>query len=469
MAITDIARIGWGNLIKFGVAGVSVAVFSYYILQTRVEQQNTTLWQRMMAVIVRHGDPERKPSLEDENENTGWIEYLKDSFLSPESQEVIEDIGRLIDRVNDYDLDGKPYNGSLFVLLAVIKKIQNISEFEAWEQNLPDVTNIPQTILDEVKYYSNFAFNVYSASTENDAQAIAEKMNILEGDIILENICEAGEENYCPKFVFLIDHKSRKLILAVRGTKSFGDCLLDMVCDDSPFLTGHAHSGILRGARELWTLVSASVVSAFTLHPDYDLIVTGHSLGGGVAVLVTMEVLMADEALDSRPVQCFAYAPPPVFRNLNQVPASVRSQISIVINNHDSIPRTSLGSIARLVTSLRAVDELHLSLMDQIRVVRRAAESRDRGHDEEEHEQEEEEEVSKLMEKVITAIDSSRQEKFPFLQHPGNVIYLKRQTSKYIAISDDTLTRPTRLFLLSDMIRDHKRNSYEDALGSVLY
>ena len=100
MAITDIARIGWGNLIKFGVAGVSVAVFSYYILQTRVEQQNTTLWQRMMAVIVRHGDPERKPSLEDENENTGWIEYLKDSFLSPESQEVIEDIGRLIGQLH---------------------------------------------------------------------------------------------------------------------------------------------------------------------------------------------------------------------------------------------------------------------------------------------------------------------------------------------------------------------------------
>ena len=62
--------------------------------------------------------------------------------------------------------------------------------------------------------------------------------------------------------------------------------------------------------------------------------------------------------------------------------------------------------------------------MDQIRVIRRAAASRDRDHDEEE----EEEEVSKLMEKVITAIDSSRQEEFPFLQHPGTVIYLKRQT-----------------------------------------
>jgi len=464
MARTDLAWISWGNLIKFGLAGVSVAVFSYYILQARVEQQNPTLWQRIKAVIGRNGDPEGKPSLEDENEKTGWIEYLKDSFLSPESQEVIEDIGRLIERVNDYDLDGKQYNGSLFVLLAVIKKIQNISEFEAWEQNLPDVTNIPQTILDEVKYYSNFAFNVYSASTENDTKAIAEKMNIPEDDLILENICEAEEENYCPKFVFLIDHESRKLILAVRGTKSIGDCLLDMVCDDSPFLTGHAHSGILRGARELWTLVSASVVSALTLHPDYDLIVTGHSLGGGVAVLVAMEILMEDKAMDSRPVRCFAYAPPPVFRNLNQVPASVRSQISIVINNHDIIPRTSLGSIARLVTSLRAVDELHLSLMDQIRVIRRAAASRDCDHDEEE----EEEEVSKLMEKVITAIDSSRQEEFPFLQHPGTVIYLKRQTSKYIAISDDTLTRPTRLFLLSDMISDHKRNSYENALGSVL-
>ena len=59
-------------------------------------QQNPTLWQRIKAVIGRNGDPEGKPSLEDENEKTGWIEYLKDSFLSPESQEVIEDIGRLI-------------------------------------------------------------------------------------------------------------------------------------------------------------------------------------------------------------------------------------------------------------------------------------------------------------------------------------------------------------------------------------
>ena len=96
MARTDLAWISWGNLIKFGLAGVSVAVFSYYILQARVEQQNPTLWQRIKAVIGRNGDPEGKPSLEDENEKTGWIEYLKDSFLSPESQEVIEDIGRLI-------------------------------------------------------------------------------------------------------------------------------------------------------------------------------------------------------------------------------------------------------------------------------------------------------------------------------------------------------------------------------------
>ena len=116
---------------------------------------------------------------------------------------------------------------------------------------------------------------------------------------------------------------------------------------------------------------------------------------------------------------------------------------------------------------MRAVDELNLSLMDQIRIIRRAAASRERDH--EDGEEEEEEEVSKLIEKVITAVDSSRQEKFPFLQHPGTVIYLKRQTSKYCAIADDSLTRPTRLFLLSDMIRDHKWRSYEEALSSVLY
>ena len=248
----------------------------------------------------------------------------------------------------------------MFVLLAVTKKIQNLSEFEAWEQNLPEVTNVPRSILDEVKYFSDFAFNVYSASTETNSRVIADKMNISEEDLILENICQPEEENYCPKFVFLVDEKSRNLILTVRGTKSIGDCLLDLVCDDSPFLTGEAHSGILRGARELWTLVSASVVSAVTLYPDYDLILTGeisqrsetteirlvlgHSLGGGLAVLLAMELLSGDKLLGSQTIRCFAFAPPPVFRNLSQVPESVRSQISIIINNHDSIPRTSLGT-----------------------------------------------------------------------------------------------------------------------------
>ena len=163
----------------------------------------------------------------------------------------------------------------MFVLLAVIKKIENLPEFQAREHHFPDTSNVPKNILREVKYYSHFAFNIYSASKKKSQSHLARELNVAEEDLILHNFHEDDEESYCPKFVFLYNHPSRKLILSVRGTKSMKDCLLSMVCDDSPFLTGHAHSGILEGARTLWSLVSAPLRSAISLHPQYDFIVTG--------------------------------------------------------------------------------------------------------------------------------------------------------------------------------------------------
>ena len=50
----------------------------------------------------------------------------------------------------------------------------------------------------------------------------------------------------------------------------------------------------------------------------------------------------------STEVQCYAFAPPPVFRpgsDQTELPDCVRDKIVIVINNHDCIPRTSLGEI----------------------------------------------------------------------------------------------------------------------------
>ena len=47
-------------------------------------------------------------------------------------------------------------------------------------------------------------------------------------------------------------------------------------------------------------------------HPTYKLVVTGHSLGAGTAVLATLEILLgSDKFVSPQRVKCIALAPPP--------------------------------------------------------------------------------------------------------------------------------------------------------------
>lgn len=122
-----------------------------------------------------------------------------------------------------------------------------------------------------------------------------------------------------------------------------------------------------------------------------------------------------------------------------------------------------LGTITRLLKSLRAIDELNLSLRQQIQLIRHERVDID-GEDEEE-------EVTKLMDQVITVVNNAPQHQFPYLQHPGHVIYFKKETetkdTKYVAIHEDSLAHPDRLYLLRNMLVDHKRTGYKLALDNL--
>ena len=69
-----------------------------------------------------------------------------------------------------------------------------------------------------------------------------------------------------------------------------------------------------------------------------------------MAVLLTLELLLGTAAASlpaTTAVRCLAFAPPPVFRPDNDAEwpqEMVRERIVMVINNHDGIPRTSLGN-----------------------------------------------------------------------------------------------------------------------------
>merc|ERR1712178_549504 len=98
--------------------------------------------------------------------------------------------------------------------------------------------------------------------------------------------------------------------------------------------------------------------------------VTGHSLGAGTAELITMKLLSSPQLLarDTR-IQCIALAPPPVYRSTKPLPHTVTSSIQIYINNFDCVPSLSLSSVAKLLATVRAVDQLGLSLTDQLSII----------------------------------------------------------------------------------------------------
>ena len=116
------------------------------------------------------------------------------------------------------------------------------------------------------------------------------------------------------------------------------------------------------------------------------------------------------------------------------------------------------GTLTRLLTSLRAVDEINLSLQQQIQLIRHRAVATKHDDDvtDNDEDTEEEQEVTSLMNKVMTAVAEAVQDKFPFLQHPGRVIYLKKMKRSgddgdgvndgYVALREDSLVSPHNLY-----------------------
>ena len=67
-----------------------------------------------------------------------------------------------------------------------------------------------------------------------------------------------------------------------------------------------------RASQKVTKLARPWVIAALETHTGYRLLVTGHSLGAGTAVMATL-LWLNDAELRSK-LECVAFAPPPIFR-----------------------------------------------------------------------------------------------------------------------------------------------------------
>ncbi|KAH8907544.1 hypothetical protein BR93DRAFT_552383 [Coniochaeta sp. PMI_546] len=184
-----------------------------------------------------------------------------------------------------------------------------------------------------------------------------------------------------------LDHESKAVVLACRGTLGFEDVLADMTCDYDDLVwrgnTYKVHKGIHASARRLLYggdgRVLLTLRQALEEFEDYGIVLTGHSLGGAVTALlgvmlsepastgttfVTASIVENQrlltpsspqpDATDSssqppslislppgRPIHVYAYGPPATMST--SLRRATRGLITSVVNGNDLVPYLSLG------------------------------------------------------------------------------------------------------------------------------
>lgn len=96
----------------------------------------------------------------------------------------------------------------------------------------------------------------------------------------------------------IADHKTSNIVIAIRGSISLRDIFTDLTATSDKFEAEGlphdtmAHKGMAAGANYLLRRLKESGIleKAFNTYPEYGLVLTGHSLGAGVAALLALKI-----------------------------------------------------------------------------------------------------------------------------------------------------------------------------------
>ncbi|XP_020655262.3 diacylglycerol lipase-beta isoform X1 [Pogona vitticeps] len=151
-------------------------------------------------------------------------------------------------------------------------------------------------------------------------------------------------------FFVALDHKKEAIVVAVRGTLSFEDVLTDLSADtenltlENVLENGLVHKGITQAANYIYRrLVNDGILNqAFTIAPEYKLVVVGHSLGGGTASILAVMLKNAFPNL-----KCYAFSPPGGLVSKSLADYTKQFIVSVILGK-DIVPRLSMPNMEDL-------------------------------------------------------------------------------------------------------------------------
>ncbi|KAI9345060.1 Alpha/Beta hydrolase protein [Pilaira anomala] len=159
--------------------------------------------------------------------------------------------------------------------------------------------------------------------------------------------------SFQPSYYVALDRSRKAIVLSIRGTWSLYDAITDLVCEYKPWKGGLVHSGMLASAQWFYTHIIPQIFR-YIHHYKKQLerfIITGHSLGGGTASVLTMMVADHVEELKqlSSPgfeLHCYNYAPAAVCSV--DLCERYSAFISSFVCKDDIVARLSYGTAMKL-------------------------------------------------------------------------------------------------------------------------
>jgi hypothetical protein len=191
-------------------------------------------------------------------------------------------------------------------------------------------------------------------------------------DIPVENIINSSYDALstlhaptliAPVHYIVIDPVTESVIVSLRGTLGLSDIVTDLIATYEHYLysdsaEGFVHSGMFHSAKVLAEGAIRDIVAeALLSNPTYSLVLTGHSLGGGCAALLTMiwskRVTLPDgtfqfytdtsKGFPLRKIHSFIYACPAIMSA--DLSRFFKGLITTFIYRNDVVPCLSIGLI----------------------------------------------------------------------------------------------------------------------------
>ncbi|KAI8107869.1 hypothetical protein M9435_002896 [Picochlorum sp. BPE23] len=192
---------------------------------------------------------------------------------------------------------------------------------------------------------------VGGVSQEANNEAISELTGIP-----LEHIVQSNWRNspFRPCYYVAADTANHCIVISIRGSLELGDLLSDVTANSLHVnlvgVDGWVHEGMMASATYIHCCTKAALRELGAQHPGWPVLVTGHSLGGGVAGVLTLLLRDAGGIPGLGDVYCITIGSAAVMSE-HIATACDEFAISLVLGA-DCIPHLSHASLEKLLLEL---------------------------------------------------------------------------------------------------------------------